>query len=341
MKNATITDESLSTPRNIEEEIKLIRQDKNSRRFTLVLGSGFHKAAIGNGLCLSNWDLLLLKLGSKSCSSKNYILQFEELILEQATSGDTPAHKLEEKLLTDVETILASEAKQIEISAYDNLKFLFDSDLVSDVISLNYDSVAEKICKKQINGTGKVIWQNANTDLKEDSRSLQKRTTDYRKIANNAGSSFRFWYPHGSLIRKDSIVLSVNKYSQLLVSVDKIRKHYKRKEREYFKIHGKKNHPDWDSIDLSWYSQLLNNPVIFLGTSLSEVEWDLWTAITHANRNFAKEKNKNYKHNMYIMLDKDQKCHPNSTWLKPLFAGMTYEEQWGKLKFHFEKTIIK
>ena len=88
---------------------------------------------------------------------------------------------------------------------------------------------------------------------------------------------------------------------------------------------------------MSWYSQLLNNPVIFLGASLSDVEWDLWTAITHANRNFAKSESKKHKHNMYIMLDKDQKSHPNSTWLKPLFARMTYEEQWLKLKYYFQK----
>jgi len=69
----------MKIPKNISEEIQLIRNDSNARKFTLVHGSGFHKQAIGNSSCLSNWDLLLLQLGSKSCSSKNYILQFEEL----------------------------------------------------------------------------------------------------------------------------------------------------------------------------------------------------------------------------------------------------------------------
>jgi hypothetical protein len=40
---------------------------------------------------------------------------------------------------------------------------------------------------------------------------------------------------------------------------------------------------------------------------------------------------------MYIMLDKNQKCHPNSTWLKPLFAGMSFPEQWEKLSEYFKQ----
>jgi hypothetical protein len=328
----------IKSPVNIQEEIKAIKGNSSARKFTLVLGSGFHKQAIGNSFCLSNWDQLLLQLGGKSCFNKNYILQFEELILNRAKKeNDVPAHMLESKLLSDVQDILKNESLELDFCAYYNLSFLFNTDLVSDVISLNYDSVAEKICKKEIGAIGKVIWQNANTDLKEDSRSLHKRTTDYRKIVNKADSSIRFWYPHGNISRKNSVVLGVNKYSQLLVSLDKIRRHYKKKEESYFEHHKESENIDWDAIALSWYSQLLNNPVIFIGASLSDVEWDIWTAIAHANRNFAKSANKIHKHNMYIMLDKEQKCHPNSTWLKPLFAGMTYEEQWEKLKFHFEK----
>jgi hypothetical protein len=211
---------------------------------------------------------------------------------------------------------------------------------VSDVISLNYDAVAEEICSKELKYNGEIIWENQNScavELKPKSTARIKWTTDYRSIGSKLDKSIRFWYPHGSLIRKDSIVLSVNKYSQLIVAFDEIRQHYKSKEEEYFKIHGKIKNPDWDSIDLSWYSQLLNNPVIFLGASLSDVEWDLWTAITHANRNFAKSENKKHKNNMYVMLDKDQKYHPNTTWLKPLFAGMSYSEQWGKLSEYFNK----
>ena len=331
----------MKNPKNITEEIQAIRNDSNARKFTLVLGSGFHKAAIGSSHCLSNWDLLLLQLGSKSCSQKNYILQFEELILEEALmNDDKAAAEIEKKLLSHVQSILKEETESMDLAKYESLKFLFDSNLVSDVISLNYDAVAEEICSKELKHNGEIIWGNQNScavELKPKSTARIKWTTDYRSIGSKLDKSIRFWYPHGSLIRKDSIVLSVNKYSQLIVAFDEIRQHYKSKEEDYFKIHGKKKHPDWDSIDLSWYSQLLNNPVIFLGASLSDVEWDLWTAITHAQRNFAKEKNKNYKHNMYIMVDKDQKCHPNSTWLKPLFAGMTYEEQWEKLSLYFNK----
>lgn len=339
MKNATITDVSLSTPRTIKEEIEAIRF-AGARKFTLVLGSGFHKAAIGNSLCLSNWDQLLLQLGSKSCLNKNYILQFEELILDRAKKEtDAPAHMLEAKLLADVKDILKNESLELDFCAYDNLKFLFNTDLVSDIISLNYDSVAEKICTKELNHQTKVEWENKNScaeNLSPKSKARIKWTTDYRSIGNTGEKSIRFWYPHGNIHRKNSIVLGIHKYSQLLISFDSIRNHYKKKEKAYFGLHKKPQKIDWDSIDLSWYSQLLNNPVIFLGASLSDVEWDLWTAITHAHRNFAKGKNKNHKHNVYIMLDKDQKCLSNSTWLKPLFAGMSYEEQWEKLSKYFK-----
>jgi hypothetical protein len=327
--------------KNISEEIQLIRNDSNARKFTLVLGSGFHKQAIGNSSCLSNWDQLLLQLGSKSCFNKNYILQFEELILDRAKKeNDIPAHTLEAKLLADVQDILKNESLQLDIRSYDMLSFLFNPDLVSDIISLNYDSLAEKICIKELNHQKKVEWENKNScaeNLSSKSTAKIKWTTDYRSIGNTVEKSIRFWYPHGNIRRKNSIVLGIHKYSQLLISFDSIRNHYKKKEKAYLGLLKKPQKIDWDSIDLSWYSQLLNNPVIFLGASLSDAEWDLWTAITHAKRNFAKDKNSEYSHNMYIMLDKDQKCHPNTSLLKPLFAGMSYKEQWEKLKFYFEK----
>lgn len=333
----------IKSPINIQEEIKAIKGNSSARKFTLVLGSGFHKQAIGNSFCLSNWDELLLQLGSKSCFNKNYILQFEELILDRARKeNDVPAHMLEAKLLADVQDILKNESLQLDFCSYDNLKFLFNTDLVSDIISLNYDSVAEKICIKELNHQTKVEWENKNScaeNLFSKSTAVIKLTTDYRSIGSPFEKSIRFWYPHGNIRRKNSIVQGIHKYSQLLVSFDSIRKHYKKEEKSYLKFHKKSHEIDWDSIDLSWYSQLLNNPVLFLGTSLSDVEWDLWTAITHANRNFAKSANKKHKHNMYIMLDKDQKWQPNKSFLKPLFAGMSYKDQWEKLKFYFEMKL--
>ncbi|MFM2195391.1 MAG: hypothetical protein RL092_991 [Bacteroidota bacterium] len=328
---------------NILEEIKAIKGNTSARKFTLVLGSGFHKQAIGNSFCLSNWDQLLLQLGSKSCFNKNYILQFEELILDRAKKEkDVPAHVLEAKLLADVQDILKNESLELDLHSYDKLSFLFNPELVSDIISLNYDSLAEKICIKELNHLKKVEWENKNScaeNLSLKSKARIRWTTDYRSIGNTDEKSIRFWYPHGNIRRKNSIVLGVHKYSQLLISFDSIRNHYKKKEKAYFGLHKKPQKIDWDSIDLSWYSQLLNNPVIFLGASLSDAEWDLWTAITHAKRNFAKDKNTEYSHNMYIMLDKDQKCHPNTSSLKPLFAGMSYKEQWVKLKFYFEMKL--
>jgi hypothetical protein len=326
----------MKIPKNISEEIQLIRNDSNARKFTLVLGSGFHKQAIGNSSCLSNWDLLLLQLGSKSCSSKNYILQFEELILKEALLNNRiAAEDIEKDLLTRVQTLLKKETRLLDFTQYESLRFLFNADLVSDIISLNYDSVAEQICTRELNHKAKVEWENKNScakNRKANSKARIKWTTDYRSIGIKGDKSIRFWYPHGSLIRKDSIVLGVNKYAQLIVAFEKIRNHYKVREKNEFKKIENKKKVNSDDIDLSWYSQLLNNPVIFLGASLSDVEWDLWTAITHAKRNFAKEKNTEYSHNMYIMLDKDQKCHPNTSVLKPLFAKMTYCEQWMKLE---------
>lgn len=252
------------------------------------------------------------------------------------------AADIEKDLLTRVQTLLKKETGLLDFTQYESLKFLFNTDLVSDIISLNYDSLAEKICTVELNQQTKVEWENKNScaeNLSSKSKARIKWTTDYRSIGNTDEKSIRFWYPHGNIRRKNSIVSGIHKYSQLLVSFDRVRNHYKKKEKAYFGLHKKPQKIDWDSIDLSWYSQLLNNPVIFLGASLSDAEWDLWTAITHAKRNFAKDKNTEYSHNMYIMLDKDQKCQPNSSSLKPLFAGMTHQEQWEKLKFYFEMKL--
>jgi hypothetical protein len=75
-------------------------KDKN-KKLTIILGSGFHRQGLGNNSILSNWEILLSKLSNCNFSSKNYTLDFEQIIINQTNNQDLlngkQAHLIEKK----------------------------------------------------------------------------------------------------------------------------------------------------------------------------------------------------------------------------------------------------
>ena len=49
-------------------------------KFTVILGSGYHKEALGNHSILSNWETLLSKLSNSNNFTKNLTLEFEKIL---------------------------------------------------------------------------------------------------------------------------------------------------------------------------------------------------------------------------------------------------------------------
>ena len=73
--------------------------NKNKKKFTIVLGSGYHKNVIGNHSILSNWEALLSKLSNSNNFSKNLTLEFEKIINRRTKSQN-------EKTIFDTSTFV-------------------------------------------------------------------------------------------------------------------------------------------------------------------------------------------------------------------------------------------
>ncbi len=317
----------------IEQTIK-----ESKTRFTLILGSGYHRQALGKNSTLSNWELLLAPLSKKSLSS-NYILEFENIIAQQTRhqvkGNSIKANEIEKIELNHIIKRIKHEQQWVlDEQTRFNYPDIFNANLISDVISLNFDTIAEQLYKSKCNIINKGEFQNTSsfeirTPKGSKSESFISTNTSYREVKNKDGQSIRFWYPHGSIHKPQHIVLGVSKYASLISKTQEIRSNYKSREVE----HLKKETVDFDKIDLTWFSQILNQPVLILGASMSEMEWAMWTAFVHRKRNFARQEMKRYETPVFMMLDKNQQLtSPQNEWFQPLFENMDFNEQWRKLE---------
>ena len=304
------------------------RRDKNLR-FTILLGSGFHKLEKDRDSILNSWDLLLKTISPKFEGTGNYLLDFEKIILKQVS--DSNAQKEENRLLKKIASkIRDAEKNALEKDTQSYPSFIFNPNYVSDVISLNFDCIAEKLCilifkaKKVQSGYIKV-------DKTAGKDALIHQTTKYRILEFPDGKTITFWYPHGSVLKSSGIILGARKYGQHIGCIESLRKYSKADAREN------------DKMD-TWYDKLTHNPVLILGASISSNEWDIWSAFVNRERNFSKKSNHVYRNPVFQM--RSDKCkkecedNTNQKWFEPLFdEKLVFNEQWIKLKqlFNNEK----
>lgn len=304
----------------------VIEKYKNeNQRLTIILGSGFHSQGLGDKSILSNWSVLLSKLVHTNSLSGKYTLDFEKIILHltknQISSNSKQAHEIEKEELKRIALFLKKEQEWIlSQSNRFNYPDIFNPKYVSDVISLNFDHLAEELCNLNYGNGEKIKISNESSFAKKSSKnsSIYQRTS-HRKITDKTGNEIRFWYPHGSILKPDSITLGINRYTKLVSDTMRIRDHYKKNERE---------NSCKEVIDLTWYSQILNNPVLILGASFSEAEWGLWSAIVFKKRNYAKSTNSFYENNIYKMVDNKTEDKNLGYWYHPLFESNDFNEQW-------------
>ncbi|WP_304142561.1 hypothetical protein [Mesoflavibacter zeaxanthinifaciens] len=298
-----------------------------NQKLTIILGSGFHNQALGNLSILSNWEVLLSKLDNGKNLSKKYTLDFEQILVNQTNNQDLStnhnASKIEHQEIKRIGKFLEEEQKWV-LSQPNRFKYpnLFNPKYVSDVISLNFDHIAEELCKKQFGLDKQIKWQNKSSFseiYKENSVSSIYRCTSFRELTDDKGNNLRFWYPHGSILRPNTITLGVNKYSRLVSDTIRIRNHFKKNERE-------KN-----ENDLTWFSQIIQNPVLILGASISEAEWGLWSALVYKKKNFSKPSNLIKEKLIFKMMSEDE-SKTNNFWFDPLFKNRAFEDQWNLLQ---------
>lgn len=305
---------------------------QSGSKFTVILGSGFHCEAIGNNSILSSWPLLLYSVDPKIVLTGNYLLDFEKLILERTSlinSGNEiqfQPHNVEKLILKDLAIDLKREQKKI-LKYYKESypKTIFNPQYVSDIVSLNFDTVAEELCLDQIS---------PNKRLKVAKKSVFKSkskpdlTIEYSEIISDSQESIRFWYPHGSISSKvnKGIKLGIREYSKSIINVERLRKYSKVRDKAL----------DQTTIPISWYSQLVNNPVLILGAEISHHEFDLWFALVNRMRNGTSNNHRLDNLPVFQMkeFEKDNDSDKNlliKADFYPIFENMTFKQQWENL----------
>jgi hypothetical protein len=296
-------------------------QSTNEKKFVIIIGSGFHKEAHGDNVYnyLTDWSHFLKSIGSSSSESQNYILDFELLVAEKTRKqSEKNASKIELDLLKKLTKKI--ELDQIKVLTGTDTKYplkIFNPHKVSDVISLNFDLVPEILINN-----GKIPkTRYCNHIFTEGERIISKKIgiTRHRIIGNKKNGSITFWHPHGDIMAPDSIQLGIRKYGKSINEVELLRKRFKASEES-------KSKKTSDYIE-SWYDKIINQPVIILGASLSDNEWDLWFALINKIRNFSKADNKKYESKIYKMISKGEELRSNVfTELYP--NSKDFKEQW-------------
>jgi hypothetical protein len=278
---------------------------KSQANLCLLAGSGIHaqwNAATHREKVqkeiLSSWPSLLSALGAEPRSAQT----LSSVRWEQLTIAGAPARAVIEKVgislskwrrlaareretvlqqatakcIAEAEAVLAASAK----CGLDPVKRVVNSRVVTDVISLNLDTVAERMLGE---------WKSPAQRVRSDKPQV---------IAKANGERVRVWHPHGDHRRPTSIRLGLRHYASLTPQVDKARRIAKSLERGQGYDAAKKHALESPE---SWVELMLHRPLLVLGASLSELEWDLWQSFVDRRRNYAKHGNGGYQPPMWIL----------------------------------------
>jgi hypothetical protein len=287
------------------------------KKAVVILGSGFHSQAFKcEKNVLTDWETLLKKIYPKACITHNYTLDFESIVIAKTKGQESRAKYsslIEKELLRDV----ANEILSVEIDRVKPLYPLeiFNSKYVSDVISLNFDTVPERL----LSGESKLKCHYAPLTSKSKLTEDERNTLLYHEV-----KGIKFWHPHGTVEKPGSILLGMRRYGQRIRIAERLRKHYKRKSKDgVLEIDG-----------CNWYDLLITRPIIICGASLSPSEWDVWTALVNRRRNYAR----NYKREqpIYIMTDNpgiyEARNPDNVNYFIPILSKQeSFAAQWNKI----------
>jgi hypothetical protein len=280
----------------------------SSTKFTVILGSGIHKNAserIGNNTTLikdfdllTSWSALIKVIGGSEYPSTNNLLEFDKLLINRSTENDEQAFKAEQSLLQSIaRKIIEVEKQVLELDKVYYPIDIFNPEFVSDVISLNYDHIPFK----HIGGRVK----------KSGSKSKFKP----REIAQVTENGINFWYPHGHCEEPNSMILSTYAYGKNICKIERVREEIKTDEGLDYKL----------TKDHGWFQRILKNPVLILGAGISEMEWDIWFALSTKRRNYARYRD--VEQPIFKMVGAEEKI--DRFWFTPIVEGqMSYNEQW-------------
>lgn len=307
--------------------------ENDDKKLVIILGSGFHRRYLDDlpdsreplGLnILYDWQKLLESAYVNYPFSGHYLTDFEDIVVK-STRGDNPkinganenliASEIEDQCLKCIQNEILTVQKKV-VSDYHNSVpvWLFNPKIISDVISLNFDLVPELLIGKSKNvhrvKTIDELKFNRNVDI-----------TRHRTVGG-----IRFWHPHGDVGSYKSIVLSLRKYGLILQQVEHLRMNFKSGE--------SKNGPK--KTGYTWFDALAGRPVLIIGASISQMEWDLWFALSNRRRNFAKPDHKKHEQSIFKMTGPCETLDKN--WFSELTNRKeTYPSQWEHLQDLFQR----
>jgi hypothetical protein len=290
---------------------KLINNPKI--KFTIILGSGFHKYALyKRDSVLSSWDLLLRALDPNVKLTEQYHLDFERIIQAKKLDSED-SYKTEKRVIQCVQKIIKDEQAIVieECSKFYPIG-IFNPKKVSDVISLNFDEIPELLLENE-KGVKVGKFMNVSSFSNSSKTSYGYLSSRHKSIDFGESRTIRFWHPHGEIDEQKSIILGLHRYAHMVNTARRIRNQHLKKKRV-------------ESKDITWYNCLIDNPVIILGAGMSPTEWDMWFALTSKNRaNGTKTQ---------IFQMRECECNPDHRheWFEPLFTGVKFKEQWEELE---------
>lgn len=277
------------------------------KKFTLIIGSGIHNQTLKDSKfknsCLISWGNLLKELGVSDLESP--LLAFESLILKNAKELNVSASKVEKVLLNEISKKIKDEEEKIMKDTSINYPLqIFNPEKVSDVIILNFDLTIEK------------LLNNGIVSRKKQVVNLKDYKLFYREI-----KGIRFWHPHGDIYSPTKIQFGLRKYGMNISEVEYLRKVFKQIERN--------DNYDLNTYNTTWYSAMITNPLIFIGTGLSCSEWTLWYTLISRKRNFAL---KGREDKIYTLNIKDAYCKlKDFTDVSPILNNCDYNKAWTEL----------
>jgi hypothetical protein len=319
---------SLTTPPTFEtvpsrdvsgwSELSAILHGDQSKRFiTLVVGAGIHQVpkwtcphSYSSAQALGSWERLLDAVLPSTAHSESPSLRWELGILD--SDADDAAQKKESRHFAKLcATVTAAEAAVLALQdSYEPVQKVLSSSLADHVISLNFDLVAERLHCPDFDPT-------QNGHMGQPANGL---LTHHYGVHGK-----RFWHPHGDRNTKDAGCLGIRRYAITQGKLEEARNNFKSREPKGNSDVGKPH--DYKSMTPeTWIDLLMTSHLIFLGTSLSFNEWDIWFALVNRWRNYAKPENKKYEPKTFVLTTGENHKHLPSQFLR--LDAPRYEDGW-------------
>lgn len=285
----------------------------NNSKYAIILGAGFNASFSPKKSILASWRTLMERVLGRGIEDSSPMHAFERFLLAAGSTGS--ASQREHIVLREVVNQIRWETERVLQTAAGYIPaFLFDPSWVSDILTLNFDELVERYCRTRLRARVSA-WRVPKGF--EGRQPFERDSVRYRVLTFPGGGRIRIWHLHGSVSRPAGLQLGIRRYAMRTALVEALRRHHKQWERRSEEVP-------------TWYSAL-HGPVMVLGASLSESEWDLWAAIIDRERNYAKPENRGFRKPMFQMREKEDGFQRE--WFQPLFEeGGDHAAQWKRLE---------